>query len=141
MIKEKIAQYREYKKLKQQVQIKFTEMQNWYQRVDMLRDKISRVYHTPKPHVAPQKWGTREYPCEVVYQVVSDSDIAQEAIPTIYHCPHFKFNEPCVICCGERAVNNKYLEDRASYYAAKKEYNKALDDMKVARARFFGCTK
>lgn len=128
-IKEKIAQYKEYRKLRQAELSALGDLFDMCDLHERFRNKITRVFTTEPMEISPTDRGTEKFPCEVTYAGVSKVD----------HCQHFELDKPCSVKeCGKYPANTLCFYYKDKVKIAQEKYNCLHAEVMAARAKFFG---
>lgn len=131
-IKEKIAQYKEYRKLKQAELLALGDLVDMYEQQEHFSKRITRVFATEPVEISPTDRGTEKFPCRVSFAGVSNPD----------NCLYFKLDKPCsVLECGQYPANTLYFYYKDKVDVAQKKYNCLHAEVMAARAKLLGRVK
>lgn len=147
-IKEKIAQVKEYRRLKKMANKWWQCANRFYSKNVNAELNINGWLEVPDPEVAPTNFGERGVPCKVIQvntgelnPYVLDYNTRPEKQYS-FSCPHFNEATPCGICdCHYNTENKKlfYYDDK--YNQATKKYAAAKARANAVRAKIFGRVK
>lgn len=145
MLKQKIAQFEEYRKLSQQ--LKELDLQNScaFEKFLWAQGKISRLKTKWMPNVKPRAefWGLGDYPCIVTHQGdefwQGIALLAGGSGMTEFHCPRWNSEAPCTNeNCMHHANNKHYFDAQKAWLECSEKYEAVKKEYDGVREQLFG---
>lgn len=148
MLKQEIAQFKEYRKLSKQLEELDLRNICAFGEFSRASGKISKLKTKWMPNVKPRPefWGLADYPCIINHQGDNISQLlgllTGESDMITFYCPKYSSDTPCTNeTCMHWANNQHYFYAKKAWLECSEKYEAVKKEYDTVREQLFGKRK